>query len=64
MKKCYFKLIIYEFFWFFKGEINIVYLKEYGVKIWDEWVIDEGEFGFVYGYQWCSWDCGDGMLVD
>lgn len=50
IKKCYFCLIIYELFWFLKGEINIVYLKEYGVLIWDEWVIDEGELGLVYGY--------------
>lgn len=49
IKKLYLKLIIYEFLWFLKGEINIVYLNEYGVIIWDEWVDENGEFGLVYG---------------
>lgn len=50
IKKCYFKLIVYELLWFFKGFINIVYFKEYGVLIWDEWVDENGDFGLVYGY--------------
>jgi len=54
-KKLHVKSIIYELLWFLKGDTNIKYLNDNGVRIWNEWADENGDLGHIYGYQWRSW---------